>query len=76
MANEVRINEEKMDEIQDLYRSKVFTNHLNLRMVDGLGGTQVATGNWCIAKVQDLSELIRELTIMKESIEEVTGVRF
>lgn len=49
-------------------------HNINLREV--CGETDIAAGNWCIAKLEDLSALIYELTVMKETIRDATGVEF
>ncbi len=47
---------------------------LGIRLDNSLEGTIVLKNNWAICEVEELSQMIKELTMMKEAIEEETGL--
>ena len=49
---------------------------LGLNVKNSLGGATVFTNGWAICTVEELQQMIDELTIMRDAIEEETGITF
>lgn len=74
MSTEARKHINEAFEERALNDPELRRHNINLREV--CGDTDIADGDWCISKLEDLSALIYELTVMKETIRDVTGVEF
>lgn len=76
----MRMSKEAREKINETFNERALgdpelrRHNINLREV--FGETDIAAGSWCISKLEDLSALIYELTIMKETIRNTTGVDF
>ena len=47
---------------------------IGINIKDSLGGATVFKDNWGICTVNELSRMIEELTMLKEAIQEETGI--
>ena len=76
----MRLTEKKMDAINEAY-TNIRTNketyvpdthRLNIR--EGFHGATIFADNWQICKVEELTEMIAQLTAFKQAIEDETGI--
>lgn len=77
----MRINKTMEEKIERKYsenRKAKATNRvgLGLELKDSLGGPTIFKNGWAITDLNELSQMIEELTIMKDTIEEITGFEF
>ena len=76
----MRMSKEAREQINEAFNERAMNDpelrRHNINLCDVCGETDIATGNWCISKLEDLSALIYELTVMKETIRNTTGVDF
>ena len=49
---------------------------LGLNVQNSIGGATIFANNWGICEIEELQQMIDELTIMKQAIEEETGIEF
>lgn len=59
---------------QDNIYSKPVKKELDLKLDDCLNGSTILKNNWAICTVDEISDMINQLTVMKEQIERTTGV--
>ena len=74
----MKFNKEAMENININYRDNIYSKpvnqDLNLSISDCINGSTIFRGNWALCTVDELSDLINQLTVMKEQIEKTTGV--
>lgn len=74
----MRLNNTAIENINRIYNEKGncrFNKMLDLSIVDGsIGGTTIVNKNWSICELTELDNMIKSLTMMKEAIEEATGI--
>jgi hypothetical protein len=57
------------------YKSTVLVEDLNLNVgSNGYWSNSIYNGNWMVCRIDEISAMIKELTAMKEAIENTTGV--
>lgn len=77
----MKFTDKKVNEIQEVLHEKKVDNPMS-RLVAGigvgidnvLGETHVMKDNNAICSIEDLGRMIEELTMLKEAIEEQTGI--
>lgn len=67
-----KINEKKSEIISNLTSRR----ELRLNVQNSLGGVTIFKDNWAICDLEELSQMIEELTVVREAIAEVTGIAF
>ena len=76
----MRMSKEAREKINETFSERALNDpelrRHNIKLCEVCGDTDIAAGNWCISKLEDLSALIYELTVMKETIRDATGVEF
>ena len=70
----MRFTDSKIKDINDRMVAKKENTYLNLG--DSINGATIFKENWAICEVSELSRMIYELTVLKEAIEEETGIEF
>lgn len=74
----MRMNDETNKKINEVYQSNTFNYQATqkLKVDTSLGDTSIYKDNWEICRLGDLSNMIEELTKIRDTIEEVTGIKF
>ena len=74
----MRMNDETIKKINEAYKHSTFNYQATqkLKVDTSLGDTSIYKDNWEICRLGDLSNMIEELTKLRDTIEETTGVRF
>ena len=77
----MKFTEEKIEAINNTCDEKKKANPicgkeigLGINLDGSVGETTVFKNNWAICTVEELSQMIKELNMMKEAIEEETGL--
>lgn len=77
----MKFKEEKIEVINNTCDEKKKANPISrhiigigIRLDNSVSKTIVLKDNWAICEVEELSQMIKELTMMKEAIEEETGL--
>lgn len=77
----MKFKEEKIEVINNTCDEKKKANPISrhiigigIRLDNSVSKTIVFKDDWAICEVEELSQMIRELTMMKEAIEEETGL--
>ena len=79
----MRFKRDKIEEINNDYEQKCkdgksdhicFKNVFKLRVENGINGATVYAGNWQICKVDELVDMLMELNILRDVIENKTGI--
>lgn len=76
----MRIAEEKIEVINNWMNAKKSgvglreEDSLRINLCDSAFRATIFKDNWAVCRVEELSQMIRELTMMKEAIEEQTGL--
>ena len=75
----MKFNQTAIENIDKVYTKKhmadrTYKTGLGLATLESLGGASVFKCGWEVCKVEEISQMIYELTMMKEAIEEATGV--
>lgn len=66
---------ETVTKINEEYKSNIKYEQLRLNVGgNGFWSDHVYNGGWFICNIDDISKMINELTVMKEAIENITGV--
>lgn len=73
----MRINDEFAKKIDEEYANK--KERWNLTLKIGLSGEGISkvsgSQGWEVCKIEELSDMIESLTLMKKAIEEVSGIQ-
>lgn len=74
----MRMNDETIKKINETYKNNTFNYQATqkLKVDTSLGDTSIYKDNWEICRLGDLSNIIEELTKLRDTIEETTGIRF
>ena len=77
----MRLNEKFLEKIDknysDKHRNGRYKNcGLGINVRDGFSGATVFKNNWAICELDELQQMIDELEMMKQAIEEETGICF
>lgn len=73
----MRLNNTAIENINKIYNEKNncrFNKMSNLKIDTSLSGTAIFNDNWMITTLEDLDQMIKSLTAMKEAVEEATGI--
>lgn len=77
----MKFTDSKINDINNTLVLKKSANPLNgkaigigIHVENGLRGATAFKDNWMICEIDELSRMIEELTMLKESIEEETGL--
>lgn len=77
----IKFNENTINKINDSLSAKKKANPIDsnvtgigVNLRDSLSGTSAFLNNWQICEIKDLGRMIEELTMLKEAIEEETGL--
>lgn len=66
---------ETVTSINAEYTKTLYSNKVKLNVGrDGSWSDSVYTDNWQVCKLEDISAMIEELTVMRDVIENITGV--
>ena len=73
----MRMTQEKLDSINAAYNlSTIGGGEFKLNVNSSLKGTSVYRNNWEICDLSDLSTMIEELTQLRDTISNETGIDF
>lgn len=70
----MNMNQETIDKINEVYKAKRYD--LNLRIDNSLKGVSIFNDNWAITTLDELTNMINELTMLRDSVATVTGITF
>lgn len=77
----MKFTDSKIESINNTLDEKKRTNPYNGKVIgiginlnDGICGATVFKDNWGICSIEELGRMIEELTMLKEAIEEETGI--
>lgn len=70
------IDKRKIELLKEMGRCTAANPGLGLKVDNSIGFVGIYKINWSICKLEELTQMIEELTILKQSIEEVTGCQF
>lgn len=76
MMKEIKINKWMVEDINEEYSEG---KHAMLKLYNGIGETSVINqlhGNWEVCKVSEITELIDNLTRLRDILSEETGIDF
>lgn len=66
---------ETVTKVNEEFRSNILVEQMLLNVGhDESWSDSVYSRNWQVCKIEEITDMIRELTIMKEAIESITGV--
>lgn len=69
------LNGKKVTEVNATYKEQITRNRLDLNVGhDDFWSDSIYKGNWQVCRIEEIGDLIKELTIMKETLEEVVGI--
>ena len=72
----MRLTAETVSKVNEEYRLTRISRELRLNVgTDGCWSDSVYSRNWQVCRLEELSDMIDELTALRETIETVTGVR-
>ena len=77
----IRISEEFLERIERNYDEKLRERcgkheGLGLKLGNSIGNANVYKCNWAICEINEIDALIKQLTILRDAIEEETGLTF
>lgn len=73
----MKMTKEMISKINEEFTKDSFYNSdIDLKLISDFSGIGIYRTNWNICKLNDLSNLIEQLTILKDTIQNETGIEF
>lgn len=72
----MRMNAETIKKVNESYKENTFSKSIDLKVDSSLNGVTIYNKNWAICNIEELSDMIEELTKMRDVIADVTGMTF